>query len=203
MNIKMHFFTWLFSFLTSLCVGQQQEQKEDFSHGLILDEKGVLVSPGLIPDNFLEAFKTEHYRVQLAKMLELEGNVLDYSLTSLDIIEEAKNKERYQPLINNWHLYLPILSYISQVVIRQRPGQLFLEKEKELTNLPKEGYPNVRIPRLFVVFNNDGKEKISGILGKEFSRNFHYSLRQTTEFILQAGMNKNSIFYDFETGEGY
>ncbi len=194
MNLKMKIITTLISFLSSLLPlsirSQTQDPQEDivYSPYLIPDEQGRMVSPGLIPDNFLTKEKTEEYRLQLASMLYLDVKVLDYSLNSLDIIENAKNQEKYKKvLIYSWHLYLPLLSYISQVVIRHRTGKLLLEREKYITHDPASGYHNVRIPSLIVVFNDKGKISISRILGKEFSRVFHYTLRQSTETILKAG----------------
>jgi len=201
----MRLITWIFSFFTGIfpVSGFAQKQEKLNSPHLIPDEQGRMVSPCLIPAKFLEIQMIEHYRLKLAEMLELDGNLLDYSINSMDILEEAKNKEKYKPLLYNWHLYLPILSYVSQVIIRQRSGKLMLKKQKFATDMPENGYHNVYIPSLIIIFNDKGKENISRILGKEFSRMFHYTLRSTVETILKVGTHKKPIFYDYETGEGY
>ncbi|MDJ1498790.1 hypothetical protein QNI19_38025 [Cytophagaceae bacterium DM2B3-1] len=201
----MQLFTWFFSFITSMGFSQKQEQSKGSypSHFLIEDDQGRWVSPGLIPDNFLDNGKTEKLRLQLAQQLELDEKALDFSLASLSVIDPLIRKEKIKPLIDNFHLYLPLLSYFSQVIIRERKGELLLKKSKEYTDLPEQGYPNVRVPTLWVHFADEGEANISRLIGKEFSQMFHYHLTDSAQTILEEGVNRNYIFKDHKTGKKY
>lgn len=143
---------------------------------LLEDECGIMVSPTLIPKNFLELKTKVKYIEKLSIELKIPINILDFSFESLNMVDSLVRKEENKILVNSLSLYLPLLSYIMQSIEKNYNASFYIEEEQDITNDPSNGFHNVRIRSLFVRYDNERYICLSRLLLKEFSKYFNMTI---------------------------